>query len=111
MARFRFVAGPEQGQTLVYYRGAPIGYLESAKEEGGRQCFLLDCDPGPRRRQFRGRLQAAEALLVIHRNLQEWQQRSLTPRELIVRAWHTRPSGTGDSNLPSEKRKTRRTVS
>jgi len=93
MAKFRFVLLPEERRTIVYYRGNRIGELESSKEACGRPCFLLDCDPGPVRRQFRGREKAAEALLTIHKILNDWERRQLSLRELIVRAWRTRPAG------------------
>jgi hypothetical protein len=106
--KFRFEPVPGEYRTVVYYRGKKIGELHGGTEDSGRWCFTLDCDRGPKRRQFRGRLQAAEALLVIHKTITQWQRRNLSLRELVVQAWRTRPSGSGESNWSTELRSKRK---
>ena len=107
MARkFEFVYDGEKSATTVSYRGQVIGAIHG-NGDSGRYCFTLDCDRSRKPQLYRGRLRAAEALLMIHKIVEDWNRRSLSLRELVVNAWRTRPAITGSSNTAKTERSKR----
>jgi hypothetical protein len=104
MARkFEFVHNAEERATTVSYRGEVIGAIHG-NEDSGRYCFVLDCDASRKPQLYRGRPQAAEALLAVYKTIKDWEQQGSTLRELVVQAWRSRPATAGETNIPKARR-------
>ncbi len=89
MKSFRFVA--KQGGYAVYFRNRYLGQIVPGRESSGRHCFSLGCDVHDPPRTYRGKVRAAEALLVIDDLLKEAAKRHWQPQTLVVSAWENRP--------------------
>ncbi len=79
------------GETEVYRGRKLLGTILGDREGNGRYCFRLACDTRSQPRKYRGRVKAAEALLVINKLVQEAKSKRLSPEQLIVRAWDAKP--------------------
>ncbi|MBM3999098.1 MAG: hypothetical protein FJ297_06070 [Planctomycetes bacterium] len=84
----------EDGETeiRVFHKRRPIGTIETMVEASGRYCFRLGFDRRKKPRTYRGRVHAAQALLVIDSIRKEASRGKLAIEEVIVRAWDTKPS-------------------
>jgi len=91
MPAFRYRVYPELGQTVVFHRGKQIGKLLTYYERGGRHCFQLAADAGPKGRTYRGREIAAGALLVMFKLLTAAKREGWKRDTLIAKAWKCRP--------------------
>ena len=61
------------------------------KEQSGRHCFRLSCDSRREPRTYRGRVQAAEALLMIDDLKRAAKKHRWSIDELIIRSWDDKP--------------------
>jgi hypothetical protein len=91
MPRFKFQ--PSENGYQVTYRGKNLGCIVAAQEANGRYCFTLACDTQKHPRTYRGRQQAAEALLAIDRLKDEASKKRWSKESLIARAWAVKPRG------------------
>lgn len=81
----------EGDETAVFKAGKRIGTIVTMLEVNGRYCFRLGCDERSEPRTYRGRVRAAQALLVIDKLKKEAKRRKLELDEVIVRAWDAKP--------------------
>lgn len=78
-------------ETDVYLGRRCLGTIVGMKELSGRHCFRLACDGRREPRTYRGRIQAAEALLMIDDLKRAAKKQDWSVEELIVRAWDGKP--------------------
>ncbi len=78
-------------ETDVYMGRRLLGTITGMKELSGRHCFRLACDSRREPRTYRGRVQAAEALLMIDDLKRAAKRRRWSVEELIVRSWDGKP--------------------
>ena len=88
--RFEFRQTPED--TTVYYRGRSLGKIISMLEASGRYCFYLQCDTRREPRTYRGRVKAAEALLIVDTLKRQSKKERWSVETLITRAWESKPA-------------------
>ena len=78
-------------ETDVYIGRRYLGTIAGMKERSGRHCFRLACDSRRNPRTYRGRTQAAEALLMIDDLKRAAKKNRWSVEELIVRSWDGKP--------------------
>ncbi|MFO7901747.1 MAG: hypothetical protein ACQESR_02910 [Planctomycetota bacterium] len=78
-------------ETEVYRGRRYLGTIVGMKEQSGRHCFRLSCDNRKTPRTYRGRVQAAEALLMIADLKRAATKNRWSPEELIVHSWDEKP--------------------
>lgn len=78
-------------ETEVIFRRRELGAIVGMKEQSGRHCFRLACDARREPRTYRGRVQAAEALLLIDDLKREAEKNRWTVEQLIIHAWDEKP--------------------
>lgn len=78
-------------ETEVYKGRRYLGTILGMKEQSGRHCFRLACDKRKDPRTYRGRVQAAEALLMIADLKRAAEKSGWSPEELIIHAWDKKP--------------------
>jgi hypothetical protein len=86
---FTFHVYPKE--TEVYLRRRCLGKIKGMKEQSGRHCFRLACDSRREPRTYRGRVQAAEALLMIDDLKRAAKKQRWSLEELIIRSWDDKP--------------------
>ena len=86
---FTFHVYPQE--TEVYKGQRCLGTIIGMKEQSGRHCFRLACDQRRDPRTYRGRVQAAEALLMIADLKRDAKRHRWSTEELIIRAWDEKP--------------------
>ncbi|MFW6169194.1 MAG: hypothetical protein ACODAD_01805 [Planctomycetota bacterium] len=78
-------------ETEVYKGRRSLGTIVGMKEPSGRHCFRLACDERREPRTYRGRVQAAEALLMIANLTGAAKKNRWSNEELIIHAWDEKP--------------------
>ena len=68
-----------------------LGTIHTAYETSGRHCFFLGCDSRSEPRTYRGKVNAAKALLSIAQTKREVGKRA-KPEMLIIVAWDFKPA-------------------
>ena len=86
---FTFHVYPQE--TEVYRGRRSLGTIVGMKEQSGRHCFRLACDTRRDPRTYRGRVQAAEALLMIADLKRAAEKNRWSTEELIIHAWDEKP--------------------
>lgn len=87
---FDFLPGTGD-ETQVMKGKRNLGTIVTMLEANGRYCFRLGCDNRDEPRTYRGRIRAAQALLVIHNLCQQAVKRKWAAEQLIVNAWDNKP--------------------
>ena len=80
-----------ESMTDVYAGRRRLGAIVGMKEQSGRHCFRLACDRRRDPRTYRGRVQAAEALLLIDDLKRAAKKYRWSVDELIIRSWDGKP--------------------
>lgn len=75
----------------VYFKHKHLGEIVTWREANGRHCFRLGCDVRKTPRTYRGRLNAALALLSIHEMAAKARRHNWPAEKLILEAWDARP--------------------
>ncbi len=78
-------------ETDVFKGRRCIGTIKGMKEQSGRHCFRLAFDSRREPRTYRGRIQAAEALLQIDDLKQAAKKYHWSNEELIIHSWDDKP--------------------
>ena len=78
-------------ETKVLKGRREIGAIVGMKEASGRHCFRLAADSRKKPRTYRGRIQAAEALLEISDLVRDAKKHRWSLEELVIRAWDGKP--------------------
>ena len=78
-------------ETEVFLGRRDLGIIKGMKEQSGRHCFRLACDSRRSPRTYRGRIQAAEALLMIDDLKRAAKKKRWSVEELIIRSWDGKP--------------------
>lgn len=78
-------------ETEVFLGRRGLGIIKGMKEQSGRHCFRLACDSRRSPRTYRGRIQAAEALLMIDDLKRAAKKSRWSVEELIIRSWDGKP--------------------
>jgi len=78
-------------ETEVHMGRRCLGGIVGMKEQSGRHCFRLACDRRRAPRTYRGRIQAAEALLMIDDLKRAAKKHRWSTEELIIRSWDAKP--------------------
>lgn len=86
---FVFHIYPNETDVLMGRRS--LGTIVGMKEQSGRHCFRLACDNRRDPRTYRGRVQAAEALLMIDDLKRAAKKQRWSVDELIIRSWDGKP--------------------
>lgn len=86
---FTFHVYPKE--TEVYKGRRYLGTIIGMKEQSGRHCFRLACDKRRDPRTYRGRVQAAEALLMIENLKRDAKKHRWSTEELIIHSWDEKP--------------------
>ncbi len=86
---FTFHVYPKE--TRVFRGRRELGAIIGMKEKSGRHCFRLAADNRSKPRTYRGRVQAAEALLAIDRIVRDAKKHRWSMHELVIRAWAEKP--------------------
>jgi hypothetical protein len=92
---------PCRGGYEVIRQGAVIGRIRSTTERSGRVAFLLGVDRRRKPRTYRGRQLAAVATAALYELAKSARKQRMTPEQIILAAWATRPP----SSLKSNKRR------
>ena len=77
--------------TEVHMGRRCLGQIVGMKEYSGRHCFRLADDTRREPRTYRGRVQAAEALLLIDDLRRAAKKHCWSVEELIIRSWDGKP--------------------
>jgi hypothetical protein len=80
-----------EDMTEVYMGRRCLGQIVGMKEYSGRHCFRLASDTRHEPRTYRGRVQAAEALLLIDDLKRAAKKQRWSVEELIIRSWDSKP--------------------
>jgi hypothetical protein len=82
---FKFVATEDGAKVMVGNR--TIGEIVTTYQAGGRHCFRLRIDKHLHPRMYRGRKQAAEALLQVDELVRDAKKSRWSPAVLVLQAW------------------------
>jgi len=87
-------------QTIVFRGRRELGAIIGMKEKSGRHCFRLAADNRNKPRTYRGRVQAAQALLKIDDVVRDAKKHRWSLHEVVIRAWANKPraSQAGDDD-------------
>ena len=86
---FEFLVDDEE--IRVFKGRREIGTLVTMLEASGRYCFRLGFDHRDEPRTYRGRVRAANALLLVEELRKEAKRRKWDADQLIIRAWDVKP--------------------
>ncbi len=84
-------------ETDVYKGQRFVGTIKGMKEQSGRHCFRLAFDSRREPRTYRGRVQAAEALLQIDDLKRAAKKHRWSAEELIIHSWDEKPRASSQS--------------
>lgn len=82
---FKFVATEDGAKVMVGNR--TIGEIVTTYQAGDRHCFRLRIDKHLHPRMYRGRKQAAEALLQVDELVRDAKKSRWSPAVLVLQAW------------------------